>query len=67
MEQWQHSSHLFTLRLWQEELGSGEVEWRGRVQHVASGEVRYFRKWPTLIAFLTSVLSDKKSDSHDED
>ena len=23
-------SHLFTIRLWQEELGGGQTEWRGR-------------------------------------
>lgn len=69
MEEWQHSSQLFTLRLWREELGNGEAEWRGRVQHVTSGEVCYFRKWPTLIDFLQLVLSasDKESDAHDAD
>ena len=56
MEQQQQSSHLFMLRLWREELGGGEMEWRGKVQHVASSEVRYFRDWPALIAFLLQVL-----------
>ena len=64
MEQQQHSSHLFTLRLWREELGSGETEWRGKVQHVTSGEARYFRDWPTLIAFLLQMLSDSEPDGH---
>jgi hypothetical protein len=64
MEQQQHSSHLFTLRLWREELGGGETEWRGKVQHVTSGEVRYFREWPTLIAFLEQVLSGSEPDTH---
>lgn len=60
MEQQQHSSHLFTLRFWPEEVGGGETEWRGKVQHVTSGEVRYFRDWPTLIAFVLLELSDSK-------
>ena len=64
MEQQQHSSHLFTLRLWREELGGGETEWRGKVLHVTSGEVRYFREWPTLIAFLEQVLSGSEPDTH---
>ena len=64
MEQQQHSSHLFTLRLWREELDSDETEWRGKVQHVMSGEVRYFRDWSTLIEFLLLVLSDSKPDAH---
>lgn len=62
MEQQQHSSHLFTLRLWREELGGGDAEWRGKVQHVTSGEVRYFRDWSMLIAFLVQVLSISESD-----
>lgn len=45
-------SQLFTLSLWQEDLGGGASEWRGKVRHVPSGETRYFRDWPILIAFL---------------
>lgn len=56
-----HQSHLFTLRVWSEELGDGVVEWRGRVQHVASGEARYFRGWPTLIPLLQAMLDDSAS------
>ena len=51
-----HRSHLFTLRLWAEEIGEGQTEWRGRVQHVTSGEVHYFRDWPSLIAHLLKML-----------
>ena len=51
-----HSSHLFMLRLWPEDLGSGQTDWRGKVQHVNSGEVRYFRDWPTLEAFVEGLL-----------
>ena len=49
-------SQLFTLRLWLEDLGSGQTDWRGKVQHVNSGEARYFRDWPTLEAFLEKLL-----------
>lgn len=45
-------SHLFTVRVWPEALAPGNVEWRGRVQHVLSGEARYFREWKDLIAFV---------------
>ena len=54
----QPRSHLFTVRLWVEELGNGKSDWRGKVQHVTSGEVRYFREWPTLIAFLLMPLPE---------
>ena len=49
-------SQLFTLRLWPEELGAGQIDWRGKVQHVNSGEARYFRDWPTLQAFVEALL-----------
>ena len=55
MERQYHHSHLFTVRLWWEELGNDQAEWRGKVQDVTSGEARYFRDWPTLIAFLQAV------------
>ena len=51
-----HHSHLFTLRIWPEALGSGQTEWRGKIQHVTSGETRYFRDWSTLVAFLLEML-----------
>jgi hypothetical protein len=51
-----HNSHLFMLRLWPEDLGSGQTDWRGKVQHVNSGEARYFRDWPTLEAFVEGLL-----------
>lgn len=38
-------THLFTVRLWAEELDYGKAEWRGKVTHVLSGETRYFREW----------------------
>ena len=55
-------SHLFTVRLWVEELGNGQTEWRGQVQHVMSGEKRYFRDWSILIAFLLAKLQELEGD-----
>lgn len=45
-------SHLFTVRVWREDLGEGHSEWRGQVQHLLSGETRYFRDWPSLVTFI---------------
>ena len=50
-------SHLFTVRLWPKELGEEQVEWRGKVQHVLSGEAHYFREWQELTAQLHSVAT----------
>jgi hypothetical protein len=51
-------SQLFTVRLWREDLGDGQEEWRGNVRHVMKDELCYFRDWPTLIDFLIAKLSD---------
>jgi len=56
-------SHLFTVRLWQEEVGSGQIEWRGKVQQVSTGEAHYFREWSTLIALLLQMLAAHASPS----
>jgi hypothetical protein len=58
----QHSSGsgstLFTLRLWQEAMGGDQVELRAEVRHVQSGEVRYFRDWGALTAFLIEKVEE---------
>ena len=51
-------SHLFTLRIWSEPLGNGWSQWRGKVQHVTSGETHYFREW-SMLAMLPE-LNDKE-------
>lgn len=42
----------FLIHLWHEDLGNGEMEWRGKVQHIPNGEVIYFREWATLEEFM---------------
>lgn len=54
-------SELFTVRLWQEELGDNQFEWRGKVQHVQKGEAFYFREWSMLIAALLKMLQEPES------
>ena len=51
-----HPAHLFTVRVWLETLEDDETEWRGKVQHVLSGESHYFRKWSALTTHLLSML-----------
>lgn len=50
------SSQVFMLRFWSENLGDGCVDWRGRVQHVNSGEVSYFHDWDILEKFIQEYL-----------
>lgn len=55
-------SHLFTVRVWEEQVGNGQIEWRGKVQLVTSGEVRYFRQWAALVPLLVTMLSESQPD-----
>ncbi|MCC7357834.1 MAG: ester cyclase [Anaerolineales bacterium] len=50
--------HIFTIRIWNEDLGDGKTEWRGKVQSANSREARYFRDEGLLFAFLREQLAD---------
>lgn len=49
-------TQLFTLRIWKEPIEQEDREIRIKLQHVLSGEVRYFRDWPAAIDFCTEML-----------
>lgn len=51
-------SHLFTVRAWKEEIATNQSEWRGKIQLMTSGDVRYFREWAGLAPLLLSMLED---------
>ena len=53
-----YHSQLFTLRLWIEQTGPDSNDIRIRVQHVLSGEVRYFRNWTDVAAFVMQVIQN---------
>jgi hypothetical protein len=51
-------SQLFLVRMWLEDLGNGETDLRGSVQHVGSGEVRNFHDWRVMEAFVEGLLKE---------
>lgn len=51
-------TRLFTVRLWREALGDGCFEWRGRIEAVESGEVRYVRGDADFISWLLVSFSE---------
>jgi hypothetical protein len=46
------------VRVWQEEVGHDQTEWRGKVQLITDGNVCYFRGWEALVPLLLSMLSE---------
>lgn len=54
-------SHLFTVRVWEEEIDRGQTEWRGKVHLLTSGDVRYFRRWAALAPLLVTMLTELES------
>ena len=50
------SSHLFTLRVWQETDEDGDARWRGKLRHIPSDTTYHFRDWAALVPLLLSVL-----------
>lgn len=50
------SSHLFTLRLWPELTEDGHIRWRGKLRHIPSDTIHYFRDWAALVPLLLAIL-----------
>ena len=48
---------LFTIKLWQEALTERQSEWRGKIQHIGSGDSSYFRDLSKMMDFITRRLS----------
>ncbi len=55
-------SHLFTVRIWEEDLGEGRHEWRGRIVHVLGEEERCFRDWDAVTEFMLDVVTGRAGD-----
>jgi hypothetical protein len=56
-------SHLFTMRLWIEDMGNGQWEWRGKLRYVVTEEVRYFRDWQGLVALMQTMTQPTSAPS----
>jgi hypothetical protein len=49
-------AQTFTLRIWVTKQKDDTIEWRGRIQHVQSGEVQYCQNWDAFIAYVETIL-----------
>ncbi|MAT99811.1 MAG: hypothetical protein CL608_21940 [Anaerolineaceae bacterium] len=50
-------SQLFTIRVWLETDAGNQRQWRGKLRHVPSGEIRHFRGWAALIPLILDMLN----------
>lgn len=50
------NSHLFTIRVWIEDDADNQMQCRGKLKHIPSGEIRYFRGWTSLIPLMLNLL-----------
>lgn len=57
----QQSQHTFVIRFWWEwdrgDSADQRVGWRGRIQHVQSGEGITFREMHQLLAFIEGFIA----------
>lgn len=64
----QLESQLFTIRVWLEIDAKDQRQWRGKLHHVPSGEIRHFRGWAALIPLILDMLNrytpTKSADDH---
>ena len=49
-------TQTFTLRIWVTNQKDATLEWRGRIQHIQTGEVHYCQDWEAFTAFVEHVL-----------
>ena len=50
-------SHLFAVRLWREDLGDGQAEWRGQAIYMPSDETLFFRDMAELADFMRRFIT----------
>ena len=60
MTYFEADAHSFVVRIWQEnrEDPNGQVEWRGWIEHVQSGQRHYFRDLKDLPQLVGGYIGD---------
>lgn len=54
------TTHSFVIKIWLEETWeeSDRAVWRGRITHVASGERKFIKDLPEILAFIWPYLDE---------
>ena len=56
-----HPTATFVVRMWAEPINEDHSEWRGQVEHLQSGEKRYFQQLDKMMEFVSSQLGKTSS------
>jgi hypothetical protein len=51
-----HPTATFIVRMWAEPVNEDQCEWRGQVEHLQTGEKRYFQQLDIVLEFVTSHI-----------
>lgn len=57
--------YLFTVRVWLEEIDTGQVECRGRIQYGLDGPAWHFQGWAALIDLMHNVVRPERPENPD--
>jgi hypothetical protein len=60
-------SFLFTFRLWQTRDAQGDSAWRGKLESVTTGQVRYLNDLQSVTAQLRELLRELEAESHSQE
>lgn len=55
-------THLFTLRIWAVNEGTGAPKWRSRLQNIRSGEVFFCENLSDLLSHIEETLCEQDQD-----
>lgn len=60
-------SFLFTFRLWQSRDAHGDAAWRGRLEAVTTGQVRYLNDLQNVTALLRELLRELETETRSQE
>jgi hypothetical protein len=52
----------FIVRMWSESTVDNNGDWRGQVEHVQTGEKRYFREMDRVLEFIAGHLGGEEEE-----
>jgi hypothetical protein len=54
-------AQMFTLQIWVTGQQENTFDWRGRIQHIQSGEVQYCRDWKGFVGYVEEMILNQST------